>query len=192
MSQHMVEKLETWMHNLNFAECTLAERRADRLVYDIGGPQNLEVHSAVPIELDGRPMLIPACVVLTGNTNYEFFDDIAGLFRYVCVNRSESKERQLKDREIIKKWVEEWFTEQQNADKTFNWRKATPNECHTRTNFCFYVTRANKSDKIIEIIPALRGNSKACIRLQKPLTDEYFKDQKELGKCIDKLLRKES
>ena len=87
MSQHMVEKIETWMRDLNFAGCTLTERRADRLVYDIGGPQNLEVHSALSIE--GLPMLIPACVVLSGDTNYEFFDDIAGLFRYVCVKRRE-------------------------------------------------------------------------------------------------------
>ena len=89
MSQHMVEKIETWMRDLNFAGCTLIERRADRLVYDIGGPQNLEVHSALSIELDGKPMLILACVVLMGDTNYEFFDDIAGLFRYVCVKRRE-------------------------------------------------------------------------------------------------------
>ena len=97
----MVEKIETWMRDLNFAGCTLTERRADRLVYDIGGPQNLEVHSALSIELDGKPMLIPACVVLTGDTNYEFFDDIAGLFRYVCVKRRERMKKCI-DRLLVK------------------------------------------------------------------------------------------
>jgi hypothetical protein len=89
MSQHMVGKIETWMRDLNFAGCTLTERRADRLVYDIGGSQNLEIHNPFTIELDGKPMLIPACVVIKGETNFEFFDDIAGLFRYVCVKRRE-------------------------------------------------------------------------------------------------------
>ena len=74
--------IESWMRDLT--NYTLTEKWTDgdshRLVYDIGGPQNLEVHSAFFIELDGRPMMVPACVVLSGQTNFEFFDDKEGLF----------------------------------------------------------------------------------------------------------------
>ena len=181
--------LETWMRDLNFTGCTLTEKWPDRLVYNIGGPQNLEVHSPCSIELDGKPMLIPACVVLAGNTDYEFFDDIAGLFRYVCTKRRVHMLTKIQDRKVLKVWVNEWFTEEKNTNSTLEWNEVTPSKCH---NCLFYhVACANKRNKIIEITPAGCAHGKARIRLQNPHIEEYFKNQKDLGRCIQNILTKQ-
>jgi len=63
--------LESWMREQT--NYTLSRADSHRLVYR--GPRNLEVHSAFFIELDGRPMLVPACTVDSGQTNFEFFDN---------------------------------------------------------------------------------------------------------------------
>ena len=58
----------------------------DKLVYDIGGPQLLEVHMACSIEVEGNPVHSPACVVFSGDTNFEFFENKVELFRILGVS----------------------------------------------------------------------------------------------------------
>ena len=58
-----ITTLESWI------SLAPTERWPDRLVYG-----QLEVHAAFFFELDGMPMQVPACVVSTGQINFEFFD----------------------------------------------------------------------------------------------------------------------
>jgi hypothetical protein len=45
----------------------------DKLVYDIGNAKNLEVHRGYNIDVDGKPMQIPACVGLSGDAKFQCF-----------------------------------------------------------------------------------------------------------------------
>ena len=65
-----IATLESWVRHVP------TEKWPDRLVYG-----QLEVHAAFFFELDGRPMQVPACVVSSGKTNFEFFDSKEQLIR---------------------------------------------------------------------------------------------------------------
>jgi hypothetical protein len=66
-----IDTLEKWVDELH--ALTLSEKwttgDSHRLVYT----NNLEVHNAFRMELDGVPMHIPACVVMSGSTDFAFF-----------------------------------------------------------------------------------------------------------------------
>ena len=187
----MSETIEKWMRDV--PECTLTEKWADKLVYNIDGPQNLEVHSPCTIELDGKPMLIPACVVMAGNTNFEFFDNKEELFRYVCAKTNESKKKatnviEIQDLNAIDAWVKTWLKQYKAEHEGFSWSEVTRSQRPISDRRYYDVTKADKPTRRLEIREASRGTFNATVSFVDRPTIKTFSNGKELGKRLLELI----
>ena len=97
-----ITTLESWI------SLAPTERWPDRLVYG-----QLEVHAAFFFELDGRPMQVPACVVSTGQTNFEFFETREQLYRVLrsrdsSIHVSFAHDKSTESLNVIHEWVTEF------------------------------------------------------------------------------------
>jgi hypothetical protein len=188
--------LESWMRELT--SYTLTEKwttgDSHRLVYDIGKTQNLEVHSAFFIELDGRPMMVPACVVYSGQTDFEFFDTKKGLFQALGENNSSGGDYETKGHspaalpdieniKVIRGWVNEFASDNKHIKIEEVSRKDI--------NFLNYnVVDSIQQSRTININPA-KDNRDAFVRFAHEFELKTFTDKTSLHDNLTTMLSPE-
>jgi hypothetical protein len=189
-----INVIETWLQEATDFRLTEKWTTGDshRLVYDIGEPQQLQVHSAFSIDLDGKPVQVPACVVLSGDTDFEFFDDRAELLLIVDAKKKTAKRNtgikpeqrrsnrlNVKDRSSIETAIE-------------SWKKRHPDIQCTKISDLRYRVVKNGEVKVFEIKTSIQSRDgtwdRASVHFKDSKSVETFMTEKNLNDILDNML----
>jgi hypothetical protein len=125
---------------------------------------------------------------MSGDTNFEFFDDKGELFRIVDVKNATKTIRDIQNITVIKQWLETWFREHQIENTGFTWKEVPRRDSPIRGN-CYY-DATDGDTKRLQIIPAARGNDTAEVSIFKTGTIKYFKNEEKLRQHLDEMLNR--
>jgi len=166
-----INVIQNWVESFQIGNaCT----NSHRLVY---GP--LEVHNAFCVEVDGRPYLIPACVVSSGN--FEFFETKAELGMILGAKKGPAAKKMKPDIATIEKWMET-FLRKTPEIKCEPICANPPNE-----NLTYAVTDASGNSRVMDIIAAT-NREEAHAGFADTGNYKYFKDKTSLHAIIAKML----
>jgi hypothetical protein len=204
-AQHMttdINVIESWMQEATDFRLTEKWTTGDshRLVYDIGEPQQLQVHSAFSIDLNGKPLQVPACVVLSGDTDFEFFDNRAELMLIVDVKRKnrtgKTGAKQQKKTQHSEKPTNTTRLNVKDASSietaVESWKKRHPGiQCTKKSNLRYIVIKDGK-EKVLKINTSKKSSGenwkRANAHFEASENVETFMTEKDLNKILDKML----
>jgi len=187
-----INVIETWLQEATDFRLTEKWTTGDshRLVYDIGEPQQLQVHSAFSIDLDGKPVQVPACVVLSGDTDFEFFDNRAELLLIVDAKKKAGKRNtEIKQHRSNRLNVKDMSSIETAIE---SWKKRHPDIQCTKISDLRYRVIQNGEKSVFEIKTSKQSRDgtweKANVRFKASNTVETFMTETNLNDILDKML----
>jgi hypothetical protein len=128
--------------------------------------------------------------VLSGQTNFEFFDDKEGLFRFVGPRKDDGKPPAtltgVQNIGVIRGWIVQRFNEYKEMGLNFELNAVALNR--QSPYFYYDVTFPNRTIQRLQFIQS-KSRQPANVRFTGEKSNHTFGNQKELGTCLDKMLK---